>query len=85
MEACSKLVCGFIRDRELPLLLKVAKMIHASPASSSIIERLFSQTADCLTKKRNQLKDDTLLRLNQTPLWSEFKKACDRIIELEEK
>jgi hypothetical protein len=80
---CSEAAYGFLENKkfEFPKLFKVAKQLKAIPTSSSVIERLFSQTSECLTKRRNRLQPETLLRLSQVAAWPEFKIACDTLLK----
>ena len=55
-----------------PLLSKVARFIHAIPATSTPSERMFSQAGNIITEKRSSLKPskiDSLLFLNSNRDW----------------
>lgn len=76
-----KVIQKFYNDYEdhFPLLKKVVDSLLAVMPTTSIIERQFSTLGNILTRKRNRLAEDKVLRILQVRKYQEFEAEIRKI------
>ena len=70
----------FYQDhREFPLLKKIAGILLAVMPSTSVIERQFNTISHILTRQRNRLGEEKVLRILQVRYYTEFEAEIQKI------